>query len=65
MARHTIKSLIKNIELIIQKADKGNTVVLLNRKNYISKMKMTLVDTSKFNKIQIDDGKVGHHLIRM
>ena len=65
MARHTIKSLIKNIELIIQKADKGNTVVLLNRKNYISKMKMTLVDNSKFNKIQIDDGKVGHNVIRM
>ena len=65
MARHTIKSLIKNIELIIQKADKGNTVVLLDRKNYISKMKMTLDDTSKFNKIQIDDGKVGHNLIRM
>ena len=28
------KSLIRNQELIIQKAAKGNTVVLLNRKDY-------------------------------
>ena len=27
-----LKSLIRNKELIIQKADKGNTVVLLNKK---------------------------------
>ena len=32
-----LKSLFKNKELIIQKVDKGNTVVLLNRKDYISK----------------------------
>ena len=30
---HALKSLIRNKELIIQKADKGNTVVRLNRKN--------------------------------
>ena len=48
-----------------QKADKGNTVVLLNRKDYISKMKLILADTSKFKKIQIDDSKVLSHLIHM
>ena len=46
-----LKSLIRNKELIIQKADKDNTVVLLNRKDYISKMKLILADTSKFKKI--------------
>ena len=30
---NALKSLIRNKELIIQKADKGNTVVRLNRKN--------------------------------
>ena len=60
-----LKSLIRNKELIIQKADKGNTVVLLNRKDYISKMKLILADTSKFKKIQIDDSKVLNHLIHM
>ena len=43
-----LKSLIRNTELIIQKDDKGNTVVLLNKKDYISKMKLILADTSKF-----------------
>ena len=60
-----LKSLIRNKELIIQKADKDNTVVLLNRKDYICKMKLILADTSKFKKIQIDNSKVLNHLIHM
>ena len=40
-------------------------MVLLNRKDCISKMKLILVDTSKFNKIQIDDSKVLNQLIHM
>ena len=60
-----LKSLVKNKELIIQKAEKGNAVVLLNRKNYISRTKLILVDTSKFKKIQIDDSKVIIHLVYM
>ena len=60
-----LKSLIRNKEPIIQKADKDNTVVLLNRKDYICKMKLILADTSKFKKIQIDDSKVLNHLIHM
>ena len=60
-----LKSLIRNKELIIQKAEKGNTVVLLNRKDYIFKMKLILVDTSKFKKILIDGSKVLNHLIYM
>ena len=59
----TLKSLIRNKELIIQKADKGNAVVILNRKDYISKMKLILADTSKFKKIQVDGSKVLNHLI--
>ena len=60
-----LKSLIRNKELIIQKSDKGNTVVLLNREGYISKMKLILPNTSKFKKIQVDDMKVLNHLIYM
>ena len=51
-------------ELIFHKADSGNTVVLLNRKYYISKMKSIVANTSKFKKIQIDDSKVLNHLIQ-
>ena len=51
--------------MIIQKADKGNAVVLRNRKDYISKMKLILADTSKFKKVSIDDSKVLNRLIHM
>ena len=61
----TLKSLIRNKELTIQKADMGNTVVLLNRKDYISKMKLIFADTLKFKKTQIDGSKVLNHLIQM
>ena len=60
-----LKFLIRNKELIIQKADKGNTVVLLNRKDYISKRKLILPDASKSKNIQIDESKVLNHLIHM
>ena len=45
-----LKSLIRNKELIIQKTDRDNTVVLLNKKDYISKMKVILADTQKLRK---------------
>ena len=61
----TLKSLMRNKELTIQKADMGNTVVLLDRKDYISKMKLIFADTLKFKKTQIDGSKVLNHLIQM
>ena len=61
----TLKSLIRNKEQIIQKTDKRNNVVLLNRKDYISKMKLILADTSEFEKIQVDDTKVINQLNHM
>ena len=39
--------------------------VLVNRKDYISKIKLISANTSKFKKIQIDDSKVLNHLIHM
>ena len=40
-----LKSIIRNNELIIQKADKDNTI--LKRKDYISKMELILTNSSK------------------
>ena len=60
-----LKSLIKNKELIIQKADKGNTVLLINRADYIFKMKLILKDTSKLEKIEIDYSTVPNYLNKM
>ena len=42
------KDLMKNINLIIQNAEKGNTVVVLNENDYISKMKVILIESSNF-----------------
>ena len=53
-----LSTLIKSKDLVIQKADKGNTVVILNKKDYNLKMKKILSDTSKFHKLSIDQNKL-------
>ena len=60
-----LKILLKNKDIIVQKADKGNTVVILNRKDYVCKMKNILNDSSKFHKVYIDHDKILNHLIHM
>ena len=60
-----LKILLKNKDLIVQKADKGNAVVILNRKDYVCKMKNILNDSSKFDKVYIDHDKILNHLVHM
>ena len=60
-----LKILLKSKDIIIEKADKGNTVVILNRKDYVCKMKNILNDISKFHKDYIDHDKILNHLIDM
>ena len=60
-----MKILHKDKDIIIQKADKGNTVVILNRKDYVCKMKNILNDSSKFHKVYIHHDKILNHLIHM
>ena len=60
-----LKSLMKNKKLIIQKAAKGNTVALINRADYIFKIKPILKDTCKFENIEIYESKVLNNLINM
>ena len=47
-----LKELRKNKNLVIQKADKGNAIVVLNREDYISKMGRILGDNSKFSLVK-------------
>ena len=61
-----LKDLIKNRDLVIQKADKGNTGYLITNKNdCISKMKMILSDSSKFQKLSFDQNKVLNHIVHI
>ena len=43
-----LNNLVKNKDLVIKKADKGNNIIALNRSDYISKLSEILEDTSKF-----------------
>ena len=58
-----LKNLVKNKDLIIQEADKGNTVVILNKNDYNLKTKKILSDTSTFQKLSIDKNKVLNHIV--
>ena len=60
-----LRDLIKNRDLVLQRADKGNTVVILNKNDYISKFKVILGDSSKFKKLSIDQNKVLNHVVHM
>ena len=48
-----LKNLTKQKDIIIQKADKGNNVVILGKESYIEKVKELLSDTSKFERLKI------------
>ena len=52
-----LKGLSSNIDVILQKADKGNSVVLVNKADYTKRMKELLSDVSKFEEITVEPGK--------
>ena len=52
-----LKELIRRKDLVIQKADKGNTVVITDRENYLKGIKSLLSDNIKFKPLNIDQSK--------
>ena len=50
---------------MVQEGDKDNTVVILNRKDYVCKMKNILNDSSKFYKVHIGHDEILNYLIHM
>ena len=61
---NALKGLLKKEDPIIQKADKGNTVVIWTEKT-VCKLKPILNDRSKFQKVYIDQNKVLNNPIHM
>ena len=53
----------KNKNFVIQKADKGNTVVIINKNDYTTKIKDILSDSTKFKKLKFGDNKQLNFLI--
>ena len=60
-----MSTLIKNKDLALQKADKDNAVVILNKKDSNLKMKKIPNDISKFHKLSIYQNKVLSHIVNM
>ena len=50
-------SLLQNKDIIIQKADKGNTIVIIDKDVHKKKMKVIISDRSKPKKLDIQEGK--------
>ena len=52
-----LKGLSSNKNIILQKADKSNSVVLVNKADYTKRMKELLSDASKFKEITVEPRK--------
>ena len=61
----SLKELIQLKVLVIQKADKGNTVVITNRENYLKGMKSLLSDNSKFIPRNIYNDKCLNYIVNL
>ena len=57
-----LRSLRSDKSIIIQKSDKGNSVVLLNKATYIQRMEELLADASKFTQLDVEEGKDYNHI---
>ena len=49
-----LKGLCSNKDIILQRADKGNSVVSVNKADYTKRMKELLSDVSKFKEITVN-----------
>ena len=54
---NALRHLSKNKNIDIQKADEGNTIVILDNPSYISAIEEVLIDHTKFSNTDITTGK--------
>ena len=59
---NALENLTKNKNLVIQKVDKDNTVVIINKNDYKTKIK-NISDSTKFKKLEFGDNKQLNFLI--
>ena len=60
-----LNNFVKNKDIIIQKAEKRNSVVILNRSDYVSKPIKILEEISKIKRVNVEERKTFNHLIHM
>ena len=59
------KNWIEPKDLVIQKAGKGNPVVITDRSKYLEGIKSLLLDSSKFMQLPIDEGKWINYIVNL
>ena len=59
-----MKDLSSRKEIIIQKADKGNSVIILNKSDYIKRMTEMLSDIDKLKKLNVKPVKEVNLLLK-
>ena len=56
--KSTLQNLRKNKNIVIQKSDKGNSVVIVDKADYLDKMENLLNNTRKFEKINLKNDAI-------
>ena len=61
----SLKSLLKNDSLIIQKSYKGNSIAIIGKDDYLQKMRNILSDSSKFSEVFVTNEKHLNFLVNI
>ena len=61
----SLKSLSKNDSLVIQKSDKGNSIAIIDKDDYLQKMRNILSDSSKFSEFFVTNEKHLNFLVNI
>ena len=60
---NALLNLSENLDIVIQKSDKGNSVVLVDKTAYITRVKTLLSNSDKFKTLNIEQGKQLNYVI--
>ena len=60
-----LNNLNNNKNIVIQKSDKGNSVVLLDKDKYLKAMTIILNNNAKFERLQFDHDKELNYLLNL
>lgn len=59
-----LRTLSKLKEIVIHKSDKGNSVVIVNREDYLKRLHELVDDETKFEKLNVKDGKDYNFMVK-
>ena len=62
---NSLKALVRNKDIIIQKFDKGNTVAITDKEKYIEGLKRAISDSNKFVQLNSTPDKYLNYIINV